>query len=117
MQNDGVISDENDEVNSSERKNLEAVSRMLESNSSVQLPSDANNNNINNSSFKNSSPHTSSEKEALVDDIFNEAEQETVNNKAPVDDKQDNGFNAASLFDNFDDYSQLGGDNIDNEDD
>lgn len=117
MQNDGVISDENDEVNSSERKNLEAVSRMLESNSSVQLPSDANNNNINNSSFKNSSPHTSSEKEALVDDIFNEAEQETVNNKAPVDDKQDNGFNAASLFDNFDDYSHLGGDNIDNEDD
>lgn len=116
MQNDGVISDENDEVNSSERKNLEAVSRMLESNSSVQLPSDANDNNINNSSFKNSSPHTSSEKEALVDDIFNEAEQETVNNKAPVDDKQDNGFNAASLFDNFDDYSQLGGDNIDNED-
>lgn len=115
MQNDGVISDENDEVNSSERKNLEAVSRMLESNSSVQLPSDANNNNINNSSFKNSSPHTSSEKEALVDDIFNEAEQETVNNKAPVDDKQDNGFNAASLFDNFDDYSQLGGDNIDND--
>lgn len=117
MQNDGVISDENDEVNSSERKNLEAVSRMLESNSSVQLPSDANDNNINNSSFKNSSPHTSSEKEALVDDIFNEAEQETVNNKAPVDDKQDNGFNAASLFDNFDDYSQLGGDNINNEDD
>lgn len=117
MQNDGVISDENDEVNSSERKNLEAVSRMLESNSSVQLPSDANDNNINNSSSKNSSPHTSSEKEALVDDIFNEAEQETVNNKAPVDDKQDNGFNAASLFDNFDDYSQLGGDNIDNEDD
>lgn len=117
MQNDGVISDENDEVNSSERKNLEAVSRMLESNSSVQLPSDANNNNINNSSFKNSSPHTSSEKEALVDDIFNEAEQETVNNKAPVDDKQDNGFNAADLFNNFDDYSQLGGDNINNEDD
>lgn len=118
MQNDGVISDENDEVNSSERKNLEAVSRMLESNSSVQLPSDANDNNINNSSSKNSSPHTSSEKEALVDDIFNEAEQETVNNKAPVDDKQDNdGFNAADLFDNFDDYSQLGGDNIDNEDD
>lgn len=117
MQNDGVISDENDEVNSSERKNLEAVSRMLESNSSVQLPSDANDNNINNSSFKNSSPHTSSEKEALVDDIFNEAEQETVNNKAPVDDKQDNGFNAASLFENFDDYSQLGGDNINNEDD
>lgn len=116
MQNDGVISDENDEVNSSERKNLEAVSRMLESNSSVQLPSDANNN-INNSSFKNSSPHTSSEKEALVDDIFNEAEQETVNNKAPVDDKQDNGFNAADLFNNFDDYSQLGGDNINNEDD
>lgn len=117
MQNDGIISDENDEVNSSERKNLEAVSRMLESNSSVQLPSDTNDNNINNSSFKNSSPHTYSEKEALVDDIFNEAEQETVNNKAPVDDKQDNGFNAASLFDNFDDYSQLGGDNIDNEDD
>lgn len=117
MQNDGVISDENDEVNSSERKNLEAVSRMLESNSSVQLPSDTNDNNINNSSFKNSSPHTSSEKEALVDDIFNEAEQETVNNKAPVDDKQDNGFNAASLFENFDDYSQLGGDNINNEDD
>lgn len=115
MQNDGVISDENDEVNSSERKNLEAVSRMLESNSSVQLPSDTNDNNINNSSSKNSSPHTSSEKEALVDDIFNEAEQETVNNKAPVDDKQDNGFNAADLFDNFDDYSQLGGDNIDND--
>lgn len=117
MQNDGVISDENDEVNSSERKNLEAVSRMLESNSSVQLPSDVNDNNTNNSSSKNNSPHTSSEKEALVDDIFNEAEQETVNNKAPVDDKQDNGFNAASLFDNFDDYSQLGGDNINNEDD
>lgn len=115
MQNDGVISDENDEVNSSERKNLEAVSRMLESNSSVQLPSDTNDNNINNSSSKNSSPHTSSEKEALVDDIFNEAEQETVNNKAPVDDKQDNGFNAADLFNNFDDYSQLGGDNIDND--
>lgn len=115
MQNDGVISDENDEVNSSERKNLEAVSRMLESNSSVQLPSDVNDNNTNNSSSKNSSPHTSSEKEALVDDIFNEAEQETVNNKAPVDDKQDNGFNAADLFNNFDDYSQLGGDNIDND--
>lgn len=118
MQNDGVISDENDEENSSERKNLEAVSRMLESNSSVQLPSDVNDNNTNNSSSKNSSPYTSSEKEALVDDIFNEAEQETVNNKAPVDDKQDNdGFNAADLFDNFDDYSQLGGDNIDNEND